>query len=224
MISTGSKNGSTQPIPVKLLSNITPELLLQAYANGVFPMADSANSDEIFWVDPTKRGVFPLGGFHMSRSLRRALRRGDYDIRINSSFNDTVANCANREETWINAEIHDLYSQLHYLGFAHSLEVWRGKQMFGGVYGVTLGAAFFGESMFSKAANGSKIALAYLMHRLNAGGFKLFDTQFITPHLTSLGATEIKRGSYHKQLITAVTATADFETADTPTPFDLLGP
>ena len=156
MISTGSKNGSTQPIPIKLLSNITPELLLQAYANGVFPMADSANSDEIFWVDPTKRGVFPLGGFHISRSLHRALRRGDYDIRINSSFNDTVENCANREETWINAEIHDLYSQLHHLGFAHSLEVWRGKQMFGGVYGVTLVPPFLAKVCFPKPQTAQK--------------------------------------------------------------------
>lgn len=204
------------------MSDITPELLLQAYANGVFPMADSAFSSEVYWVDPTHRGVFPLKGFHISRSLRRAINRGDYDIRINSDFPRTVANCANREETWINAEIFDLYSDLHRLGFAHSLEVWRDDQMFGGVYGVALGAAFFGESMFSTTTNGSKIALAYLIHRLNAGGFQVFDTQFITPHLASLGAIEIPRETYHKRLFPAVTTTANFTTPQTPTAADLL--
>lgn len=204
------------------MSEITPELLLQAYANGVFPMADSASSDEIYWVDPTHRGVFPLDGFHISRSLRRALNRADYDIRIDSDFARTVANCANRDETWINAEIFDLYSQLHQLGFAHSLEVWRDDQMIGGVYGVALGAGFFGESMFSNATNGSKIALAYLVHRLNTGGFQVFDTQFITPHLASLGAIEIPRETYHDQLFPAVTATADFTAPNTPTPADLI--
>lgn len=221
MISTGSKNGSTHRTPPKHVSEITPELLLQAYANGVFPMADSASSDDVYWVDPTQRGIFPLDGFHISRSLRRALKRGDYDIRVNSDFARTVANCANRDETWINAEIFDLYNQLHRLGFAHSVEVWRDDDMFGGVYGVTLGAAFFGESMFSTATNGSKIALAFLVHRLNAGGFKLFDTQFITPHLASLGAIEIPREDYHERLFPAVTANADFTTPNTP-PADLL--
>lgn len=204
------------------MRDVTPELLLQAYANGVFPMADSANSDAIYWVDPKKRGVLPLGSFHISRSLRHAIKRSEYDIRLNSDFARTVANCANRSETWINSKIFDLYNQLHHLGFAHSLEVWRGSQMFGGVYGVTVGAAFFGESMFSTATNGSKIALAYLTHRLNAGGFKLFDTQFITPHLASLGAVEIPRETYHKKLLSAITATADFNTVNTPTPNDLL--
>jgi len=202
--------------------DVTPELLLQAYANGVFPMADSASSDAIYWIDPKKRGVFPLGSFHISRSLRHAIKRKEYDIRLNSDFARTVANCANRSETWINSKIFDLYNQLHHLGFAHSLEVWRDSQMFGGVYGVTVGAAFFGESMFSTETNGSKIALAYLIHRLNAGGFKLFDTQFITPHLASLGAVEIRRETYHKKLISAITATADFNIVSTPTPYDLL--
>ena len=204
------------------MRDVTPELLLQAYANGVFPMADSASSDAIYWVDPKKRGVLPLGSFHISRSLRHAIKRSEYDIRLNSDFARTVANCANRSETWINSKIFDLYNQLHHLGFAHSLEVWRGSQMFGGVYGVTVGAAFFGESMFSTATNGSKIALAYLIHRLNAGGFKLFDTQFITPHLASLGAVEIRRETYHKKLFSAIRATADFNTVTTPTPNDLL--
>ena len=204
------------------MRDVTPELLLQAYANGVFPMADSASSDAIYWIDPKKRGVFPLGSFHISRSLRHAIKRMEYDIRLNSDFARTVVNCANRSETWINSKIFDLYNQLHHLGFAHSLEVWRGSQMFGGVYGVTVGAAFFGESMFSTETNGSKIALAYLIHRLNAGGFKLFDTQFITPHLASLGAVEIRRETYHKKLFSAIKATADFNIVNTPTPYDLL--
>lgn len=224
MTSTGWKNGSTHRAPPDPLSDITPELLLQAYANGVFPMADSASSAEVYWVDPTHRGVFPLDGFHISRSLRRAIKRADYDIRINSDFPRTVANCANREDTWINAEIFELYSELHRLGFAHSVEVWRGDQMFGGVYGVALGAAFFGESMFSTATNGSKIALAYLIHRLTAGGFDLFDTQFITPHLASLGAIEIPRDTYHDRLFPAVTKTANFTAPTTPTPAELLAP
>ncbi len=185
-------------------------------------MADSASSAEVYWVDPTDRGVFPLDGFHISRSLRRALKRDDYDIRINSDFAQTVEHCANRDETWINAEIFDLYSTLHDLGFAHSLEVWRGDTMFGGVYGVALGAAFFGESMFSTATNGSKIALAYLIHRLNAGGFQVFDTQFITPHLASLGAIEIPRETYHEHLFAAINAAAHFTDPKTPTGTDLL--
>ena len=185
-------------------------------------MADSASSSEIYWVDPTDRGVFPLDGFHISRSLRRAIKRNDYDIRVNSDFARTVTQCADREDTWINAEIFELYSQLHRLGFAHSVEVWRNDQMFGGVYGVSLGAAFFGESMFSTATGGSKIALAYLIHRLKAGGFTLFDTQFITPHLASLGAIEIPRAVYHDQLFPAVTKTADFKSPKTPNAVELL--
>ena len=139
-----------------------------------------------------------------------------------SDFAATVTQCANRKETWINAEIFTLYTELHRLGFAHSIEVWRGDQMIGGVYGVALGAGFFGESMFSTATNGSKIALAYLVHRLNTGGFQLFDTQFITPHLASLGAIEIPRAAYHDMLFPAVTAQANFTAAETPTPQLLL--
>jgi leucyl/phenylalanyl-tRNA--protein transferase len=203
-------------------TDITPELLLQAYANGIFPMADSASSDEIYWVDPTHRGIFPLKGFHISRSLRRALKRSDYTVRIDSDFTETVTHCANREETWINGEIFDLYTELFHRGFAHSLEIWRNDAMIGGVYGVALGAAFFGESMFSTANNASKIALAYLIHRLNDGGFQIFDTQFITPHLASLGAIEIPRETYHDRLFPAVSAPADFTQPKTPTPEALL--
>lgn len=179
-------------------------------------MADSASSNEIYWVDPTHRGILPLDGFHISRSLRRAIRKSDYTIKINSDFKRTVANCANRDETWINGEIFDLYSHLHNNGFAHSLEVWRETTMIGGLYGVALGGAFFGESMFSTATNGSKIALAYLIRRLNDAGFSLCDTQFITPHLQSLGAIEIPREAYHEKLAKALKIKASFTSPQTP--------
>ncbi len=189
---------------------ITPALLLNAYAAGVFPMAEKRDDPEIFWVDPRRRGVFPLDGFHMSRSLIRRMRRMAPRVTINTAFADVVAGCADRDETWINAEIRRLYLDLHRMGHAHSLEVWEADTLIGGVYGVTLGAAFFGESMFSRRTDASKIALAYLVDRLNLGGFRLFDTQFLTPHLASLGAVEITRAAYHHQLELALTESGDF--------------
>ncbi|WP_286135004.1 leucyl/phenylalanyl-tRNA--protein transferase [Neptunicoccus cionae] len=204
------------------MSDVTPELLVRAYASGVFPMADTAASTEIYWVDPTDRGIVPLVGFHISRSLAKAIRKEDYSVRINSNFSLTLEHCADRAETWINKEIFSLYCTLHDMGLAHSLEVWRGDRMIGGVYGVTLGGAFFGESMFSKATNGSKIALSYLVHRLRAGGFNLFDTQFITSHLESLGAIEIPREDYHQRLGEALQKHADFTAPDTPDAARLL--
>lgn len=194
----------------------TPQLLLNAYASGVFPMAESRDDTEIFWVDPRRRGVFPLDRFHISRSLRRRLRREDYQIRINSDFRGVLEGCADRDETWINEEIFRLYMMLHALGFAHSLEVWMQGDLVGGVYGVALGQAFFGESMFSRRTDASKIALAFLIDRLNTAGFTLFDTQFITPHLASLGAVEIPRGQYHLLLEKALEGSADF--TDPPLP------
>lgn len=196
--------------------DLTPQLLLNAYASGVFPMAETRDAADIFWVDPRRRGIFPLDRFHISRSLARRMRRGGYDIRINSDFAGVVHGCADREETWINPEIFRLYMQLHALGFAHSLEVWDKDELIGGVYGVTLGRAFFGESMFSRRTDASKIALAYLVDRLNMAGFTLFDTQFITPHLASLGAQEIPRGQYHLLLEKALEDEADF--TDPPLP------
>ncbi len=195
---------STEP------TQITPELLLRAYASGVFPMSEGAKSAEIFWVDPTLRGVIPLTGFHISRSLSRKIRRGGFDIRVDSAFAEVVSACADRPETWINPQIFALYLALFNLGFAHSLEVFEGKNLIGGVYGVALGAAFFGESMFSRKPDGSKIALAYLVDRLRAGGFTLFDTQFITSHLSTLGGLEISREDYHQQLQQALQHRADF--------------
>ena len=173
-------------------------------------MAEHRDDPEIFWVDPRRRGVFPLDGFHISRSLSRAMRRTRFTITTNTAFNDVVTGCADRADTWINAEIFSLYAQLHTLGHAHALEVWEDDMLVGGVYGVTLGRAFFGESMFSRRDNASKIALACLVDRLNRGGFTLFDTQFLTPHLASLGAQEITRAAYHARLEMALMKTADF--------------
>ncbi|UOA23107.1 Leucyl/phenylalanyl-tRNA--protein transferase [Sulfitobacter pontiacus] len=192
------------------MPDLTPELLLHGYSIGIFPMAEHRDDPEIFWVDPRRRGVFPLDGFHISRSLARAMRRTRFTITTNIAFNDVVAGCADRADTWINAEIFGLYAQLHRLGHAHALEVWEDDMLVGGVYGVTLGRAFFGESMFSRRDNASKIALACLVDRLNRGGFTLFDTQFLTPHLASLGAQEITRAAYHARLEMALMKTADF--------------
>ena len=192
-------------------SAITPETLLRAYAAGIFPMAEGRNDPAIHWVDPRLRGVFPLHNFHISRSLNRAIAKENYTIRINSAFSQVVAACADRADTWISGPIRDLYQSLHHAGFAHSLEVWRGEVLIGGVYGVSLRAAYFGESMFSRATDASKIALAYLTHRLIAGGYQLFDTQFLTPHLQSLGAIEIPRADYHLQLTSALHSNAQFD-------------
>lgn len=190
---------------------LDPDLLLQAYAMGIFPMAEGRDDPQVHWVDPRRRGIFPLDGFHISRSLDRLIRRHNFTIRTNTAFEAVVDACAARDETWINAPIRSAYLELHRRGHAHSLEVWAGGQLAGGVYGVTLGAAFFGESMFSAQSGGSKVALAFLVHRLRAGGFRLFDTQFLTPHLASLGAVEIPRAEYHRRLAEAVALPARFE-------------
>ncbi|MEO6299013.1 MAG: leucyl/phenylalanyl-tRNA--protein transferase [Paracoccaceae bacterium] len=193
---------------------LTPAILLGAYAAGVFPMAESRNDPQIHWIDPRRRGIFLLDRFHVSRSLRHHILQSGMTATVDQNFTGVVAGCADRPETWINAEITALYQALHAQGSAHSLEVWQGDALIGGVYGVVLGAAFFGESMFSRATNASKTALAYLIHRLKAGGFKLFDTQFLTPHLASLGAVEISRADYHRRLRAAVAAKAQFDPPD----------
>ncbi|CUH42085.1 leucyl/phenylalanyl-tRNA--protein transferase [Ruegeria atlantica] len=198
--------------------SLTPELLLHGYSIGIFPMAEHRDDPELFWVDPKFRGVFPLDGFHISRSLTRRIRKSSYSISINRDFAGVVDGCADRADTWINAELRHLYQQLHLSGQAHSLEVWEEDVLVGGVYGVSLGAAFFGESMFSRRKDASKIALAYLVDRLRQTGFRLFDTQFLTAHLASLGAIEIPRTQYRHALEEAINASADFEAAVSQSP------
>jgi leucyl/phenylalanyl-tRNA--protein transferase len=183
---------------------ITPEILLRAYMMGIFPMAEGRDDATIHWVDPRHRGVLPLDGFHISRSLARRLRQGGMTVTFNQAFAAVVAACADRPDTWISHRIQSLYQTLHDQGHAHSIEVWQDDQLVGGVYGVALGAAFFGESMFSRRTDASKVALAHLVHRLRSGGFRLFDTQFLTPHLASLGAIEIPRATYHRLLSEAL--------------------
>lgn len=202
--------------------SLTPDLLLRAYTLGVFPMAESRDDPEIFWVDPRWRGILPLDRFHISRSLARQIRQGGFEVAVNRDFEATLRGCADRPETWINDTIFGLYCVLHDRGFAHSLEIWQDGRLVGGVYGVTLGAAFFGESMFSRRPNASKVALAYLVDRLRLGGFRLFDTQFITPHLRSLGAAEIPRTEYRTRLAAALARPADFLAPELPDPQELL--
>jgi len=189
---------------------ITPEILLRAYAAGIFPMAERRDDPDIHWVDPRRRGILPLDGFHLSRSLRRTILRSGWRVTADTAFAATVESCADRDETWINDTIFALYIALHHKGFAHSIEVWEGNDLIGGVYGVTLGTAFFGESMFSRRTDASKAALAHAVHRLKVGGFTLFDTQFLTPHLASLGGIEIPRADYHRRLAAALQGQADF--------------
>ena len=189
---------------------ISPDLLLQAYAAGLFPMAESRGAGEVFWVDPRRRGVLPLDGLHLSRSLARRIRRGGYAVSFDTAFAAVVDACADRPETWINAEIRALYLTLCDQGHAHSIEVRRDGALIGGVYGVAIGAAFFGESMFSRATDGSKLALVHLCRHLAAQGFRLFDTQFLTPHLATLGAVEISRADYHRRLAAALALPAAF--------------
>ena len=189
---------------------LTPQLLLQAYRVGVFPMSESRDDPEVFWVDPRLRGVFPMDDFHISKSLRKTLKKNVFHATADRDFRNVVLGCANRPETWINDTIFELYLQLHQMGHAHSIEVWNDEELVGGVYGVTLGAAFFGESMFSTENDASKVALLFLIDRLLTQGFDLFDTQFITPHLSSLGAIEIPRAEYQIRLATAVAKSAIF--------------
>lgn len=201
---------------------LTPEMMLAGYARGIFPMAESRDEAHLHWVDPRRRGILPLDRFHISRSLSRSIRRKNYTIRTDSAFSDVVRSCASRPETWINAPLLSVYDRLHATGHAHALEVWQDGGLTGGVFGVTLGAAFFGESMFSTRTDASKIALAYLVDRLRQAGFTLFDAQFLTPHLASLGAIEIPRAAYHALLAAALAREADFALPEVPDPHSLL--
>lgn len=202
---------------------LTAELMLAAYAAGIFPMAESRDDPTLVWVDPRQRGVLPLEGFHISRSLARRLRRGGFTITLNTDFAGVIDGCADRPETWINPPIRALCLELHAMGAAHSLEVREGGALVGGVYGIAQGGAFFAESMFSRVRDASKIALAYLVDRLRRGGFVLLDTQFLTPHLQSLGGVELSRMAYRRKLAAALTLSADFMAPGAPPrPQDLL--
>jgi leucyl/phenylalanyl-tRNA---protein transferase len=189
---------------------ITADILLRAYSIGLFPMAESRDSSTLFWVDPKERGIFPLDGLLLSRSLIKTLRLDRFEIRADENFDAVVIACASRENTWINAEIRRLYRELFEEGRAHSIEAFEDGALVGGLYGVSLGAAFFGESMFHLARDASKVALVHLVARLRLGGFRLLDTQFVTPHLASLGAIEVARESYLQMLGQALSVEADF--------------
>lgn len=204
---------------------LSPHLLLSAYAEGIFPMAESRGSTTLQWIDPRLRGVISLNRFHISRSLRRAILKADYVVTIDRDFGAVVQACAARPETWINDELLQGYAALHRVGHAHSLEVRSLEgDLIGGVYGVTLGTAFFGESMFSRRTDASKIALAWLVCHLRRSGFTLFDTQFLTRHLATLGAVEIPRAAYHRRLKAALEREADFNALPLPDRQDVVQP
>ena len=190
------------------MTQITPELLLKAYAYGVFPMAKSRHETEVYWVQPKERGIIPLDQFHIPRSLKKNLRKTDLDIRVDSDFVGVIAGCAEsqpgRDDTWINEEIVGLFSDLFDAGLVHTVETWRGDRLVGGLYGLSMGGAFFGESMFSRESNASKIALCHLAGIMKNGGYRLLDTQFMTKHLSQFGAVEISHKDYLAELSDAL--------------------
>lgn len=193
---------------------LKPELLLRAYAVGIFPMAESRYDPDIHWIDPDLRGILPLDALHVPRRLKRKIRRRPFEIRINTAFAEVIRLCAtpaeDRRDTWINPTIESLYAELHRMGFAHSVEAWHDGQLVGGLYGVSLGAAFFGESMFSRMTDASKVATVYLVYLLRQGGFQLLDTQFQTPHLRQFGVVEVPRELYRQRLAQSVHGSAQF--------------
>ena len=196
--------------------SITPTLLLHAYAQGYFPMADSADDEELSWYDPPLRGILPLSTFHVPRRLRRTVRRAPYEIRIDSAFREVVCTCGepapDRPRTWINSRIVELYTELFRQGHAHSVECWENGALVGGLYGVSLRSAFFGESMFSRAVDASKVALVHLVAILRHGGFVLLDTQFVTDHLRRFGGIEIRKDDYRRRLRTAMRGSGRWQT------------
>ncbi len=196
------------------MTSLTLDMVLRAYAGGVFPMAEGRHDPTLYWVDPDQRGILPLDGFRISRRLAKTVRRDPFDISVDQDFRGVIELCAaaapGRWTTWINDEIIELYEQMHRAGHAHSVEVRRDGDLVGGLYGVTLGAAFFGESMFSRATDASKVALVHLVARLKRCGFKLLDTQFVTDHLRNFGAVEVSREDYRERLAAAIAEPADF--------------
>jgi leucyl/phenylalanyl-tRNA--protein transferase len=198
---------------------LTPALVLRAYAMGVFPMAESHDADTLYWVDPNMRGVLPLDTFHVPRRLKRTVRQGRFEVRCDTDFEGVIDGCAAatdiRKDTWINAEVRALFRALFGMGAVHTVECWRDGSLVGGLYGLQLGGAFFGESMFSRARDASKVALVHLAARMVYGGFTLLDTQFITDHLKQFGAIEIPRDAYRDLLDAAIAVQAEF-VADLP--------
>lgn len=196
---------------------LTPQILLGAYASGIFPMAESRTDPDLYWIDPDVRGILPLADFHIPRRLRRTLRNGPYEVRADADFIGVIRGCAEqtqvRPDTWINTEIEGLYNALFDMGFAHSVETWLDGELVGGLYGVALGGAFFGESMFSRARDASKVALCHLAARLVKSDFTLLDTQFLTEHLRQFGAVEIDRPDYKERLSVAIKIAAVFQPA-----------
>ena len=199
------------------MKNFGPNELLDCYRRGVFPMADSRDDPRVFLLDPDERGIIPLDGLHISRSLKKFIRNMPYTVTFDEAFSAVIAKCAeaapDRQNTWINDGIEYLYGRIHSMGHAHSVEVWENKDLVGGLYGVSIRGAFFGESMFSRRTNASKVALVYLVERLNKAGYKLLDTQFITDHLKTMGAIEISRNEYHVLLKEALDVQARFHLA-----------
>lgn len=206
---------------------ITPDLLLRAYACGVFPMAESRDDPVLHWIDPPARGILPLDGLRVSHSLAKTIRRGVFEVTCDQAFARVIAGCAesteDREETWINPEITDLFEHLHQRGWAHSVECWQDRRLVGGLYGLAIGGVFFGESMFSRATDASKVALVTLVARLRQVGFSLLDTQFVTPHLQRLGAIEIPRAEYLRRLDMAIGQDAQFAGAEPLGAGEILG-
>ncbi len=197
------------------MSTITPQILLKAYAAGIFPMAESADDPALYWIDPDERGVIPLNEFHLPRRLRRTILSKVFEVRTDSAFRQVMEACSEerpeRPSTWINSRIKSLYNQLFKMGFCHSVECWRDGNLVGGLYGVSIAGAFFGESMFSRERDASKVALVYLVARLKAGGYTLLDTQFVTDHLLRFGAREVDRPEYHQLLEAALGVEGDFD-------------
>lgn len=193
---------------------ITPQVLLKAYACGLFPMAESADDPTLYWIEPDQRGVIPIDAFHVPRSLAKAIRKNDFEVRVDTDFEGVISGCAEltsiRRETWINQPIRDLYGELFHMGFCHTVECWKDGALMGGLYGIHIGGAFFGESMFSRLPDASKIALVHLRNRLKAGGFALLDTQFVTDHLRKFGAQEVPRSDYNELLQEALQVEGDF--------------
>tara|TARA_R110002124_G_scaffold63350_40_gene173444 strand:+ start:3567 stop:4196 length:630 start_codon:yes stop_codon:yes gene_type:complete len=197
---------------------ITPELIVRAYRAGIFPMSEDAADENLFWVSPELRGIIPLDGFRLSTSLRKAIRKSGFVVKVDTDFAATIEACAtvgaDRDTTWINQTIRSVYGELFERGIAHTVEVWDGADLVGGLYGLAIGGAFFGESMFHRRTNASKMALAHLVERLKAGGFVLLDTQFLTDHLESLGGIEIPREDYEERLAAALLLQGDWGAID----------